>query len=254
MSFFSAKGPLMLLLHYVFLFVLFLLLSPPILAAAQTTTKKSSCPLIGENADITKGDDDEITSESSTKPLRSSCGSDILSSDGACKICASAIDTLILSRISLTSEELRTFDMKACGAFFIESGASVTTLLGMRKCEREESAAYRALLNEEKGRKQGEGGGEEEEEERRKEDKAGRDPSVLYCFLFFCSFPLLDIGISEKLIPFYFAFVFIISLGVLSVMLCKLFLLRQRQRRRRKEKEITREGDVDSQSPSRLTS
>ena len=142
--------------------------------------------------------------------------------------------------------------MKACGAFFIESGASVTTLLGMRKCEREESAAYRALLNEEKGRKQGEGGGEEEEEERRKEDKAGRDPSVLYCLLF-CSFPLLDIGISEKLIPFYFAFVFIISLGVLSVMLCKLFLL-QRQRRRRKEKEITREGDVDSQSPSRLTS
>jgi hypothetical protein len=256
-SFFSVKVPLM-LLHYVFLFVLFLLLSPPratcILAAAQTTTKKSSCPLIGENADITKGNDEEITSESSTKPLRSSCGSDILSSDGACTICASAIDTLILSRIPLTSEELRTFDMKACGAFFIESGASVTTLLGMRKCEREESAAYRALLNEEKGRKQGEGGGEEEEEERRKEDKAGRDPSVLYCFLFFCSFPLLDIGISEKLIPFYFAFVFIISLGVLSVMLCKLFLLRQRQRRRRKEKEITREGDVDSQSPSRLTS
>ena len=216
MSFFSAKGPLMLLLHYVFLFVLFLLLSPPILAAAQTTTKKSSCPLIGENADITKGNDEEITSF--TKPLRSSCGSDILSSDGACTICASAIDTLILSRIPLTSEELRTFDMKACGAFFIESGASVTTLLGMRKCEREESAAYRTLLNEEKGRKQGEGGGgEEEEEERRKEDKAGRDPSVLYCFLFFCSFPLLDIGISEKLIPFYFAFVFIISLGVLSV-------------------------------------
>ena len=253
MSFFSAKGPLMLLLHYVFLFVLFLLLSPPILAAAQTTTKKSSCPLIGENADITKGNDEEITSF--TKPLRSSCGSDILSSDGACTICASAIDTLILSRIPLTSEELRTFDMKACGAFFIESGASVTTLLGMRKCEREESAAYRTLLNEEKGRKQGEGGGgEEEEEERRKEDKAGRDPSVLYCFLFFCSFPLLDIGISEKLIPFYFAFVFIISLGVLSVMLCKLFLVRQRQRRRRKEKEITREDDVGNQSPSRLTS
>ena len=163
MSFFSAKGPLMLLLHYVFLFVLFLLLSPPILAAAQTTTKKSSCPLIGENADITKGNDEEITSF--TKPLRSSCGSDILSSDGACTICASAIDTLILSRIPLTSEELRTFDMKACGAFFIESGASVTTLLGMRKCEREESAAYRTLLNEEKGRKQGEGGGGEEEEE-----------------------------------------------------------------------------------------
>ena len=163
MSFFSAKGPLMLLLHYVFLFVLFLLLSPPILAAAQTTTKKSSCPLIGENADITKGNDEEITSF--TKPLRSSCGSDILSSDGACTICASAIDTLILSRIPLTSEELRTFDMKACGAFFIESGASVTTLLGMRKCEREESAAYRTLLNEEKGRKQGGGGGEEEEEE-----------------------------------------------------------------------------------------
>ena len=255
MSFFSAKVPLMLLLlHYVFLFVLFLLLSPPILAAAQTTTKKSSCPLIGENADITKGNDEEITSF--TKPLRSSCGSDILSSDGACTICASAIDTLILSRIPLTSEELRTFDMKACGAFFIESGASVTTLLGMRKCEREESAAYRTLLNEEKGRKQGGGGGEEEEEEeeRRKEDKAGRDPSVLYCFLFFCSFPLLDIGISEKLIPFYFAFVFIISLGVLSVMLCKLFLVRQRQRRRRKEKEITREDDVGSQSPSRLTS
>ena len=86
MSFFSAKGPLMLLLHYVFLFVLFLLLSPPILAAAQTTTKKSSCPLIGENADITKGNDDDITSF--TKPLRSSCGSDILSSDGACTICA----------------------------------------------------------------------------------------------------------------------------------------------------------------------
>ena len=31
-------------------------------------TKKSSCPLIGENADITKGNDEEITSESSTKP------------------------------------------------------------------------------------------------------------------------------------------------------------------------------------------
>ena len=82
--------------------------------------------------------------------------------------CASAIDTLILSRIPLTSEELRTFDMKARGAFFIESGASVTTLLGMRKCKREESFAYRALLNEEKGRNK-----EKEEKKKKKNGERG---------------------------------------------------------------------------------
>ena len=48
---------------------------------------------------------------------------------------------------------------------------------------------------------------------------------MLYCFLFFCSFPLLDIGISEMIVPFYFAFVFIASLAVLSVFICKIFLI-----------------------------
>ena len=55
--------------------------------------------------------------------------------------------------------------------------------------------------------KRGEKGENKEKEEEKKKKKNGEkriqrgDPSVLYCFLFFCSFPLLDIGISEKLIP-----------------------------------------------------
>jgi len=234
--------PVMRLHHIFFIFFLLLLPVDMFTKAQQTTLKKSSCPLTEANAVVTKGNDDDDDDErGNTKPLRSSCGSDILSNDGeACTICASAIDTLILSRKTLTSEELFTFDMKACAAFFIENGASVTTLLAMKECEREDSQTYVRILNEENARKQG-----GEKGETRKEENKTRDPSVLYCFLFFCSFPLLDVRISEKMIPFYFAFVFITSLGVLFVFLCKFFLVCRHQRRRRKEKRVKRKDEED---------
>jgi nitrate reductase NapE component len=235
--------PVMRLHHIFFIFFLLLLPVDMFTKAQQTTLKKSSCPLTEANAVVTKGNDDDYDDDErgNTKPLRSSCGSDILSNDGeACTICASAIDTLILSRKTLTSEELFTFDMKACAAFFLENGASIKTLLAMKECEREDSSAYVRLLNEENARKQG-----GEKGETRKEENKTRDPSVLYCFLFFCSFPLLDVGISEKMIPFYFAFVFITSLGVLFVFLCKFFLVCRHQRRRRKEKRVMRKDEED---------
>ena len=243
------------LMHTIFFFYFFFFffLSPPPHIFATAETKKEACPLLGENAGaaaVTRSYDDKAI-----KPLISSCGNSI-SKSGACATCASAIDALILSRMNLTSEELKEFDMKSCAAFFIQSGVSVKTLLGMKECKREDSSAYRVLLNEENGRKQRE---EEErkdenkerkdENKERKEDKA-RDPSMLYCFLFFCSFPLLDIGISEMIVPFYFAFVFIASLAVLSVFLCKIFLIRRRQRRRRKEKGIHVDED-DNQAKER---
>ena len=237
------SAPVMRLHHIFFIFFLLLLPVDMFTKAQQTTLKKSSCPLTEANAVVTKGNDDDYDDDErgNSKPLRSSCGSDILSNDGeACTICASAIDTLILSRKTLTSEELFKFDMKACAAFFISNGASVTTLLAMKECEREDSSAYVRLLNEENVRKQG-----GEKGETRKEGKKTRDPSVLYCFLFFCSFPLLDVGISEKMIPFYFAFVFITSLGVLFVFLCKFFLVCRHQRRRRKEKRVVRKDEED---------
>ena len=227
-------APLMHTIFFFFFFFFFFFLSPPPHIFATAETKKEACPLLGENAGaaaVTRSYDDEAT-----KPLISSCGNSI-SKSGACATCASAIDALILSRMNLTSEELKEFDMKSCAAFFIQSGASVKTLLGMKECKREDSSAYRVLLNEENGRKQREEEERKDENKERKEDKA-RDPSMLYCFLFFCSFPLLDIGISEMIVPFYFAFVFIASLAVLSVFLCKIFLIRRRQRRRRKEKGI----------------
>ena len=238
------SAPVMRLHHIFFIFFLLLLPVDMFTKAQQTTLKKSSCPLTEANAVVTKGnddDDDDDDDRGNTKPLRSSCGSDILSNDGeACTICASAIDTLILSRKTLTSEELFKFDMKACATFFIQNGASVKTLVAMKDCEREDSSAYVRLLNEENARKQG-----GEKGETRKEGKKTRDPSVLYCFLFFCSFPLLDVRISEKMIPFYFAFVFITSLGVLFVFLCKFFLVCRHQRRRRKEKRVKRKDEED---------
>ena len=138
-------------IFFFFFFFFFFFLSPPPHIFATAETKKEACPLLGENAGaaaVTRSYDDEAI-----KPLISSCGNSI-SKSGACATCASAIDALILSRMNLTSEELKEFDMKSCAAFFIQSGASVKTLLGMKECKREDSSAYRVLLNEENGRKQ----------------------------------------------------------------------------------------------------
>ena len=194
-------------------------------------------------------DDDKIDKEI----LNNECGANSAAASSieeACTTCASRIDEVILDLVKTieTKEQLEFFPMKDCAQWFIKSGASVKTLIKMQNCERSQSTVF-ANFNVAQQQKEATGTTttvttfSAEEGEEKSAQKA--NDRVLYCFLFFCSFPLQNISISEQLIPIYFGFIFLLALIAISVISCKI-LGRRRFRFRRRNKKEAHKSNYDN--------